>query len=120
MYYLRLTPTYVPNVYAFIPVFANSTQVLTGIAGQATVTAQAEAQPIYTNFSAWGQDTWKVSSRLTLDLGVRVDVNPAPGEATSNYPVALTSIGNLATMQLAHNGTPLWRTNYVNFVRRLS
>ena len=41
--------------------------------------AHAPAYPLYTNFSAFAQDEWRVSPRLSLSLGLRWEVNPAPG-----------------------------------------
>jgi hypothetical protein len=76
-------------------------------------------EPIYTNFSAFGQDEWKASPRLALSLGVRWDVNPAPADGYGNPPYTVTQITNLATTQLAPKGTPLWRTTYGDFAPRL-
>src|SRR5207244_12957385 len=57
--------------------------------------------------------------RLTLDLGVRWDVNPAPSEANGKSALAVTGFNNLATMQLAPLGTKPWKTTYNNFAPRL-
>ena len=43
--------------------------------------------PLYTNFSAFAQDEWKVSQRLSLSLGLRWEVNPAPGVTKGLKPV---------------------------------
>src|SRR5882672_8803757 len=34
--------------------------------------------PLYTNFSAFAQDEWRVTQRLNLSLGLRWEVNPPP------------------------------------------
>jgi hypothetical protein len=77
------------------------------------------ARPTYSNFSAYVQDTWKLSRRLTLDFGVRWEVNPAPGEANGNLPLAVNEIDNLSAMQLAPRGSKMWKTTYNNLAPRL-
>jgi hypothetical protein len=79
----------------------------------------APVKPIYTNFSAYGQDEWKVNGRLSLSLGLRWDVNPAPHDANGNDPYTVDQITNLLTTKLAPRGTPLWKTTYGNFAPRL-
>lgn len=117
--YRRLTPVLALNEYVLQVLFANQTQLLNGVAGSGNVVAQQRAEPIYVNYSAYAQDAWKVSQRLTLNLGVRWDVNPAPGEADGINPAAVTNVDNLATMQLAPPNTPLWKTTYNNIAPRL-
>jgi hypothetical protein len=78
----------------------------------------APAFPIYTNFSAFAQDGWKLTRRLRLSLGLRWEVNPAPGSAKGNLPY--TTQGNtLSALTLAPQGTPLWKTGWYNFAPRL-
>jgi hypothetical protein len=78
----------------------------------------ASAYPLYTNFSAFAQDEWKVSRRLSLSLGLRWEVNPAPGVTQGLKPYTLQG-SSPATLTLAPEGTPLWRTTYGNFAPRL-
>jgi hypothetical protein len=117
--YRRLTPVFAFNSYSLVAFFTSLQQVLNSSTSNGSVQVFSEAKPIYVNFSAYGQDTWKLSRRLTLDLGLRWEVNPAPSEATGNHPLAITSIDNLATVQLAARGTPLWKTTYNNFAPRV-
>jgi len=78
----------------------------------------ASGYPLYTNFSAFAQDEWKVSRRLSLSLGLRWEVNPAPGVTQGLKPYTLQG-SSLATLTLAPEGTPLWQTTYGNFAPRL-
>jgi len=78
----------------------------------------AVAHPLYTNFSAFAQDAWKVSPRLSLSLGLRWEVNPAPGVTQGLKPYTLQGSGP-DTWTLAPQGTPLWRTTWYNFAPRL-
>jgi hypothetical protein len=115
----RMTPIAVFNPYFVSTVFSSQQQVLAATAGTGSDGASIPMKPIFLNFSAYGQDTWRVSRRLTLDLGLRWDVNPAPSEANGNLPVAANEITDLATMQLAPLGTKEWKTTYTNFSPRL-
>ena len=45
--------------------------------------------PLYTNFSTFAQDEWRVSPRLSLSLGLRWEVNPAPSVTQGLRPYAL-------------------------------
>ena len=76
------------------------------------------AYPLYKNFSAFGQDAWRVSQRLNLSLGLRWEVNPPPGvtQGLNAYTVQGTGFDNYV---LAPQGTPLWQTTWFNFAPRL-
>ncbi|MGI8741996.1 MAG: carboxypeptidase regulatory-like domain-containing protein [Bryobacteraceae bacterium] len=99
--------------------FLAAQSVFDNSATQANISGSRVVNPIFKNFSAYGQDSWKVSRRLTLDLGVRWDVNPAPGEASGNLPLAVKDVSNLATLELAPYGTKTWATTYNNFAPRV-
>lgn len=80
----------------------------------------APASPIYTNLSLFAQDEWKLTQRLSLSMGLRWEVNPAPGAARGNLPyTAQGNIGDLSALVLAPPGTPLWRTAWCNLAPRL-
>jgi len=88
-------------------------------ASNASAYAYPTAQPIYTNFSAFAQDEWKATSRLTLSMGVRWDINPAPHDGLGHQPYTLTQTTNLANTLIAPAGTPLWKTDWTGFAPRL-
>ncbi len=69
-------------------------------------------KPVYHNFSFFAQDEWKTTSRLSLSLGLRWDINPAPGNLTGPIPYTIDQIANLATTALAPENTPLWKTDW--------
>ncbi len=115
----RLTPIGELKSYSLQSFFFSQQDVLAGTSAFSFVNALLPLRPVFLNFSAYGEDTWRLSRRLTLNLGVRWDVNPAPSEANGNSPAVVTEIDNLATMQLAPVGTKEWKTTYNNFAPRL-
>ena len=80
--------------------------------------AYAPAYPLYRNFSAFAQDQWKLTRRLTISAGLRWEVNPAPGVTQGLKPYTLQG-SNPETWTLAPQGTPLWKTTWFNFAPRL-
>jgi hypothetical protein len=79
----------------------------------------ATLYPLYQNFAAFIQDEWRITSSLNISLGLRWEVNPAPGVTQGTLPYTVEGAGNLATMTLAPQGTPLWKTAWSNFAPRL-
>src|ERR1700754_1217048 len=108
--YRRLTPILSPRSYILGLIFQSQAEVVNGVASRANMSAGSRTRPIYHEFSVFARDVWRVSPRFTVDLGVRWDVNPAPGEADGNYPLAIVNPDDPATLALAPRGTPLWRT----------
>ncbi|MGA3203185.1 MAG: carboxypeptidase regulatory-like domain-containing protein [Bryobacteraceae bacterium] len=70
---------------------ANSYALTSGSALNAVVTSSLPAvYPTYLNFSAYAQDTWRLTERATVTYGVRWDVNPAPNARQGEKPFALS------------------------------
>jgi len=117
--YRHLAPTLASNSYFINGSFATQQEVLNGIVPGASVTQSLPTKPRFMNFSAFLQDTIRVGSRITLDVGARWDVNPPPSEANGNSPLAVDQIDNYATIRLAPAGTRLWKTRLGNVAPRL-
>jgi hypothetical protein len=115
--YRRLTPFEAPATPQVIYEYFSSNAV---VANAATIYAlsQTPAYPQYRNLSVFAQDEWRVSQRLSLSLGVRWEVNPAPGVTQGVKPYTVQGTGP-NNWTLAPEGTPLWRTTWYNFAPRL-
>lgn len=93
------------------------------LSGTAAIAAAIGYQPdalLADNSSLYAQDTWHVSPRLTMNYGLRWEINPAlKGKDLENQPFTVTGLNNPATMTLAPRGTPLYPTAYGNVAPRV-
>jgi hypothetical protein len=81
--------------------------------GLPTTFSQATSTPnrfLVTNFDAWLQDDWKITRRLTLNLGVRYDPwlppHDAKGYLPGFLPGAQSTIAPLAPLGVVFGGDP--------------
>jgi len=96
------------------------TRLVNNTASGATIFAPAVVlHPLYSNLSAFAQDTWRLSRRLTLTYGLRYEVNPAPSEENGELPFTVVNINDPANLALAPQGTKLYETTYNNFAPRV-
>jgi hypothetical protein len=73
------------------------------------------------SLSLYATDEWRVSSRLTLNLGVRWERQPPPHGTSGLQPFAAQNFdpNNMKVATLAPLGTPPWNTRNTNFAPRL-
>jgi hypothetical protein len=125
----RLTPIAAPFHYAqdinysnligySIPGSASITGLVSGIPDSGYALSQDKVVVLINNLSLFAQDSWRVSSRLTLNYGVRWDINPAPRGDGSQQLYGVLNVVNPATATLAPGGTQLFPTDYKAFQPR--
>ncbi len=114
----RLAPVSGPQNPFLLYFYLSSGAVQANNADIAEAISTANAYPVYTNFSAFGQDEWRVTSRLSVSYGIRWDINPAPGSARGNVPYTVRG-NSLSGLALAPQGTALWNTGWYNLAPRL-
>lgn len=117
MDYRRLAPFAIPSNPLLVYFFLSESAVQSNSPFTFPV-AIAPAHPLYTNFSAFAQDEWRVLPRLSLSLGLRWEVNPAPSVTQGLRPYALLG-SDPNTWALAPQGKALWRTTWYNIAPRL-
>jgi outer membrane receptor protein involved in Fe transport len=117
--YRRLAPIRNPRDYTQQLFFNNRAAIAAGTVSLGFILAIQSTRPVFANYSAYAQDTWKLTPQLTLTYGLRYEVNPPPHETDGHDPFTVTAIDDPLTLTLAPRGTPLYRTTYNNFAPRV-
>jgi Carboxypeptidase regulatory-like domain/TonB dependent receptor len=108
-----------PNVEPYA-VFTDPQQILSGVPAAPYVFRFLPATPLFNQTALFAEDEWHVHPRLNLSLGLRWELNPPPTEHHGDD--AYTLLGNInepASLSVAPQGTPLWKTDWYNFAPRL-
>lgn len=118
--YRRLMPTYEPIAFSQSIFVSDPSQIVSGVPFITSLNARKAVEPRINNYSAYIQDTWKVNQRLTLDLGLRYELNPPPYDANGTKPVAITGIvgADVSKATLAPPGAPFYKTFKTAFAPR--
>jgi hypothetical protein len=116
--YRRLAPIETQLGLSLFYYYFGASAVETNSGNTFPIALTPASYPLYTNFSAFAQDEWRESPHLSFSLGLRWEVNPAPGATQGLKPYALQGSGP-NTWSLAPQGTPVWQTTWGNFAPRL-
>jgi hypothetical protein len=118
--YRRLLPVTRGAAYRRFPFFFGVSDVLAGnIPFLDVLATDVVLRPVFDNYSAFAQDTWRITRRLTLTYGARYEVVPPPSEKNGNLPLTVNSLDDLSTITLAPRGTRLYETTFGNFAPRV-
>ena len=100
--------------------FTSTLPLQTGVASSVNIITRQPSEPQFDNWSLYVQDTWKASKRLTLDLGLRWEINPAPSEKEGRMPpIVLGVVGtDVSGATLAPEGTQFYKTHWTAFAPR--
>ena len=99
--------------YTFNGLSGGDGAISSGVATNAQVSSSLKAiYPVYMNFSAYAQDTWRATERTTLTYGARWDVNPAPSVRSGPKPLVLS--GSSVTQD-----QPLYDTRWFDIAPRI-
>ncbi len=91
-------------------------QALTGVPSRISQLRFADRQnPVFKSLSLFAQDEWRPSSRLTFTYGMRWELAPPP---TIDEAFAVDQVDDPLTLNLAPQGSALWKTRFLNFAPR--
>ena len=116
--YRRLTPK---NGYRPYDLFYDFADVKTLVTTQTPVYASIDSaettdlRPVFNDLSFYGEDSWQVSKRLTVNFGLRWDVDPPPSDSGGHPLYTVQNLQSPANVSLAPQGTPLWSESKTNF-----
>jgi hypothetical protein len=119
--YRGLLPQVAPAAYQQSALFSDITSALRSTTLFAAVGATVTVRSHFTNYSAYLQDAWRPSSRVSVTYGMRWEYNPAPIVRGSNglRPFGVKGIDDLRTLSLAEAGSALYRSRVNNFGPRV-
>jgi hypothetical protein len=115
----RLSTLYAPPVYTQSAFFLDIPSAEAGNLFLGEPTSFRAPTLLFHNIGVFAQDTWRISSRLTMTYGIRWDVDVAPSSNPSLLGVTGFNLNDLSGLALAPVGTPPFKTTYGNVAPRI-
>jgi hypothetical protein len=117
----RLSPMRDTFAYGQVVDFADIPSFQTGSSEYDFIYSNLEATLLFRNLGAYAEDTWRIKPSLTLTYGLRWDVDFTPYTINGPSLLALTGydLNNLANLNVAPAGTPIFQTRYGNLAPRI-
>jgi outer membrane receptor protein involved in Fe transport len=72
----------------------------------------------FSNIAPYVQDNWRLTPKLTLNAGLRYELNTVPTEAHGRFR-NIDQLQDISTATLGAFGAPLYRGNHTNFAPRV-
>ena len=117
--YRRLSSTLAPKDYN-LNVSANTLNSLeTNVMDSVSVTGNRQATLNYDNVSFYAQDGWRVTPRLTVDMGLRWELNPPPSGLNPTDLFYVKGWQDPTTMAITPQGTQAYSTDWHALAPRL-
>ncbi len=100
--------------------FRSVSDAIQGRAPQVTVQTTAPSSAIFESFSLFAQDTFRPSTRLSFDYGLRYSVEPAPASGTRISPSLIRFETLPQQIELLDKDEPLWNTSWTNIAPQIA